>query len=331
MLKTAHMPFSLKRHVGWRTPRKYIFCTAFAAIAVFTILFVRSPDTVRARLPCQAFLDQGLERALLLEGAHNSTERPLPSPSVAVATLSLYGPKQWFHHWELLLCEQQNKRRYCDLHDLDLYTETLYHAMVTEMLPTRPWMRTSYYPMFQKLRYLEWFTRQKCQMYDWLLWVDSDIYFMNFNIDVRDRLAQLLDEWHSLSPQRPDPLVIVADDGNGLNNGIFFLRNTPEANQFMAQAFHTEVNVFNDPSGWSDQVAFVQVIEGDWKLRSQAFIVPHQNASLLQTQWLHREGQTGTQYRPGDFILHLSGYTLEGRAEIVKHVTACPWPKEEMI
>jgi hypothetical protein len=50
-------------------------------------------------------------------------------------------------------------------------------------------------------------------LHDWIVWIDADALIMNF----RTRIEDYLDDEYSL---------IIGDDWNGINTGVFFLRRT---------------------------------------------------------------------------------------------------------
>mmetsp|Transcript_6370 Transcript_6370/g.19825 ORF Transcript_6370/g.19825 Transcript_6370/m.19825 type:complete len:439 (-) Transcript_6370:85-1401(-) len=64
--------------------------------------------------------------------------------------------------------------------------------------------------------------------FDWLLWVDCDLFFMNpvRTVDALIRTAVL---------KNPDASLIIAEDGMMLNSGAFLLRNSPWGHSFLAQ------------------------------------------------------------------------------------------------
>mmetsp|Transcript_39728 Transcript_39728/g.114651 ORF Transcript_39728/g.114651 Transcript_39728/m.114651 type:complete len:438 (+) Transcript_39728:230-1543(+) len=63
--------------------------------------------------------------------------------------------------------------------------------------------------------------------FDWLFWVDCDLFFMNpaRTVDTLIRTAVL---------KNPDASLIIAEDGMMLNSGAFLLRNSPWGRDFLA-------------------------------------------------------------------------------------------------
>ncbi len=128
--------------------------------------------------------------------------------------------------------------------------------------------------------------RDSIQGSDWLWFMGADTLIMNQNIDVRS----LLDEDYDL---------IIAEDVNGLNNDVFFLKNNQNGNEFLNRT------LLNIPLCAHDQDAMVKSISE----------LPHLKVKVCQQRqfnsYLYSEyrypSDKGGSFQLGDFILHFPG------------------------
>jgi hypothetical protein len=62
----------------------------------------------------------------------------------------------------------------------------------------------------------------------WFFWIDADALFTNFDIEIES----LIKEFATSSIFKPVDLLI-AKDWNGLNSGVFLLRNSDDAKEYL--------------------------------------------------------------------------------------------------
>ena len=121
------------------------------------------------------------------------------------------------------------------------------------------------------------------------MWIDADAFIANHNIDLRKRLAEIL------QPHRePEPDMILSKDYfTGMNNGIFLLRANQRGLDFLTETYsHVECAGQNreEQDGMNAVLSKYRVI---W--------VPKR----MFNSYLHPF--CGGRYRRGDFIVHLAG------------------------
>jgi len=106
---------------------------------------------------------------------------------------------------------RSNKKAYAARHGY-----TLMHYEEPFVSQAHPWMN--------KLIAIQ----QNMASFDWLFWVDCDLFFMNPSrtVDTLIRTAVL---------HNPDASLIVAEDGMMLNSGAFLLRTSPWGHDFLAR------------------------------------------------------------------------------------------------
>jgi len=126
---------------------------------------------------------------------------------------------------------------------------------------------------------------------EWVMWLDADAIVMNLEFPA----TRLID--HQVD-------LIFASDQNGLNSGIFLIRNCDWSLRFLESAdFLGEVHL--DPDGYNplwEQSTFKHLIRNFVEVEARIKILPQ---AVMNSS---REN-----YRHGDFILHLAGLTNEER------------------
>jgi len=112
---------------------------------------------------------------------------------------------------KLTLLSRSNKRAYAARHGY-----TLLHFEEPFMAQAHPWMN--------KLIAIQ----RNLADFDWLFWVDCDLFFMNPHRTV-DSLVR------SAVIKNPDAALIIAEDGMMLNSGSFLIRRSSWAADFLAR------------------------------------------------------------------------------------------------
>jgi len=127
----------------------------------------------------------------------------------------------------------------------------------------------------------------KEKKYDWIFWVDSDVVLANPNIKLEAFLPNKgMNNIH----------LIIADDVNGLNAGVFLLRVHPWSLNLLMRAM--SYSYFNDKKGlkYADQSSLNNVLY-ESKEEDHYIVVPQ--------NWFN--SYIGLN-KDGDFLLHLAGH-----------------------
>eukprot|EP01094_Clydonella_sp_ATCC50884_P021983 TRINITY_DN4953_c0_g1_i1.p1 TRINITY_DN4953_c0_g1~~TRINITY_DN4953_c0_g1_i1.p1 ORF type:complete len:510 (+),score=120.87 TRINITY_DN4953_c0_g1_i1:168-1532(+) len=171
-----------------------------------------------------------------------------------------------------------------------------------------------------KVKMAEWHLPK----YDWLFWADTDTLIMNMDV----RLEAFIDDRYD---------IIITKDLNGLNAGVWFIRNTPWSMAFLKRWFaQTDFIAPLDSGGGSgdqdalehlfERMALQKAKEGDGdgegtgegrggaaaartQLEQHVKIVP-QCAFNSYVSW-SVSGRDGIYVR-GDFLVHLAGRSTAG-------------------
>lgn len=152
---------------------------------------------------------------------------------------------------------------------------------------------------------------------DWILWIDNDALFMNHTIP----LTNLIDNNYEF---------IIGEDWNGINAGVFLLKNCNNAIKFLNALWTyipSEYDKLHTPFWWypSEQAAMFRNLhlikskiihhslingyiigprpDNDWRNRGLSSINPN---------WQER------RFIPGDFILHFVGEFNANRIKQIK-------------
>jgi hypothetical protein len=219
------------------------------------------------------------------------------SAKIAVVTLHL-----WAEQPDWVACSLiRPKQRYCAQHGYALLDEALFTSNMEAALALKPWMRQAKKtPRFRKLQYLEMLLRTRLP-FKWFLWVDGDTVFTDPSYSVDDRLNNAL----SLLPSGPrEPWFVLAEDRNGINNGVWLIRNTPEVHNVILGIFNQEIDT---AGAWADQRSLINYMEGHPQfVKERVLVIPKAN----QQEWQASSHHTPS---PRSWILHLAGLGMRHR------------------
>lgn len=152
--------------------------------------------------------------------------RPTAAPRIAVVTLSTSS----LLDKAAVAMALEDKQEYCDRHGYDFVT-------ITQTVDGRDaaWAKL---PGILALLY----------QYDWVVSLDLDTIIYNHGV----RLEEFLDPNHDM---------IVGLDYNGINSGVFFLRNTTWSRALLTEAW----TITNEPmsSIWWEQSALMRLVKSE--------------------------------------------------------------------
>jgi hypothetical protein len=166
--------------------------------------------------------------------------------------------------------------------------------------------------------------------YDYLFYLDMDTIIMNPTI----KLETFIDA----SARQYD--VLLTEDTNGLNAGVFLMRNSPWTLWFLRTAWEQEQLVPKTapdgrpyPFRW-EQRAFHYLTDSKvWQhsgfprypgnsseIRSHFYVLPQCafNSYILHPLALH-ENREASQYVPGDFLVHFAGKTGDSKKLLMNY------------
>lgn len=124
---------------------------------------------------------------------------------------------------------------------------------------------------------------------EWLMWIDADAMIMNHTI----KIESIIDNDYDL---------ILSDDSNGINCGVFLCKTT----YFMLEIFnkiYSKIEFINHP--WWEQAALMDELEINKELKSRTKIIGKKQINC----YIH-------DFVAGDFILHLPGMSDQTRQAI---------------
>jgi mannan polymerase II complex MNN10 subunit len=170
-----------------------------------------------------------------------------------------------------------NKRAYAETYGYPLRAET----NLLNRTRTASWNK------------LDW-VRRYLPEYEYVLWTDADTLIMNFEI----RLEDLIAEGKGVD-------FIATEDSNGLNAGVFFLKNTKWARYFLSDVYAQ--SQFQGHI-WGEQAAISYVLSeyGSASLKDFVAYLPARRMNAYPTNYVE-----------GDFLIHFAGdgdrlKTMEG-------------------
>jgi hypothetical protein len=187
----------------------------------------------------------------------------------------------------------------------DFAAKNLYH-----LYDGSNWIDTTRPPAWSKIQAVKHLlTDEGC---DWVMWTDADTVIMNSDIRIEDFL-----------PQDPTKdLLVGSDNGGGYNSGVFLVRNSPWALQFLDDWWN--MSSFVRPPGLSlsgDNNAMKAVLSDMKDFDDHVFSPPRCTFNSFAKFLTLSESMTAMDnlekqewyfderyYHKGDFIAHTPGY-----------------------
>lgn len=123
--------------------------------------------------------------------------------------------------------------------------------------------------------------------YKWVVWMDADTIIMNQDVPLED----LIDE---------DYNFLIAEDWNGINAGIFFIRNGEWGEEFLRNVYSRTDCLALD---WPEQIAIARVIAENPEFGSLSKVVPQR---LFNAYCKEITTSITSMYEPGDFLIHFA-------------------------
>jgi len=139
----------------------------------------------------------------------------------------------------------------------------------------------------------------ECGEYDILWWVDDDMIVTNDAIDIRKIINSL-----------PDASIIVQRDVGGdypLNCGTMIIRKSALVTLYDIWNFATQKE-YTEPNWEQDTITRMKLPNihlVDWKVLQSFYRINHPTPE-------------GLKWKPGDFIAHFTGESVQTRLELFK-------------
>jgi hypothetical protein len=127
--------------------------------------------------------------------------------------------------------------------------------------------------------------------YDYIMWIDGDVLITN-----QDRK---IEQFISLIAE--DKFLLIGHDFQGLNAGVFIIRNCPLALDFLSDAWERpELSrvLFHEQTAMTDLLATP-------KYQGRAQIIPHKFISIMNAYDYRMDPRV--HWLPGDFCIHFAG------------------------
>lgn len=126
--------------------------------------------------------------------------------------------------------------------------------------------------------------------YDYVMWIDGDVLITN--------QARRIEEFIEL--MQPDKFLLIGRDFQGLNAGVFVIRNCPEALDFLDQVWTRKdlARVL-----FHEQTAMTDLLAGPFTGKGQ--IVPHEFINIMNAYDFRMDRRV--HWLAGDFCIHFAG------------------------
>ena len=142
--------------------------------------------------------------------------------------------------------------------------------------------------------------------FDWVLYIDSDAAVSNFNHKIEDIVAR-----HNGKE------IIIAQDSNGVNNGVFLIKNTDKMKEFLQKAYGDK-NFYHTKT--PEQSAMFHYLQTEYKDLVGIESPHHMNAYLNGYADLKSTKEDIKNWDSDSFIVHLFQLATEDRINIFKQI-----------
>lgn len=150
--------------------------------------------------------------------------------------------------------------------------------------------------VYDESRPFPWFKIKLLQKYlseyDHLVWMDADVLITNPDIRI-ESFVQMM---------RPDSFMLVGQDFQNLNTGVFILRNCPLAHEFLRDVWN-KTEYMNHI--WWEQAAVIDLWKNSAKYQPGIDILEHRHVNVMNA--FHNEVDPKVHWLPGDFCIHFAG------------------------
>lgn len=127
--------------------------------------------------------------------------------------------------------------------------------------------------------------------YEYIMWIDGDVLITNQDRKIED-FIELLD---------PTKFLLIGRDFQGLNAGVFIIRNCPLAFEFLSDTWKREDmarTLFHEQTAMTDLLA-------TRKYKGVAQIIPHSFINIMNAYDYRMDPKV--HWLPGDFCVHFAG------------------------
>lgn len=126
--------------------------------------------------------------------------------------------------------------------------------------------------------------------YDYIMWIDGDVLITNQYRRIEDFISLM----------QPGKFILIGQDFQGLNAGVFVIRNCQDALNFLAKAWERPElarRLFHE------QTAMTDLLNGPYLGRAQ--VIPHEHISIMNAYDFRMDRMV--YWQPGDFCIHFAG------------------------
>ena len=143
------------------------------------------------------------------------------------------------------------------------------------------------------------------QKFDWILYIDEDAAISNFSYKIEDIIVR-----------HEGKEIIIAQDNNGVNNGVFLIKNTDKMKEFLRKAFE-DATFFHEKT--PEQRSMFHYLMTEYK--DLVGIEPAHFLNAYIKGYSDFSSTNDTKYWDKDsFIIHLFKLAAEDRINIFKQI-----------
>jgi hypothetical protein len=165
----------------------------------------------------------------------------------------------------------------------------------------------------------------KTNKYDWVAWFDDDIYITNPDISLEKFIKENGQKaFFIISAHKTN--IEKNSDLNNVNSGLFLVKNTQDAKNFLTKVWDIGNSRYNQEKGsfW-EQSAITELLKTQkYKNSKQISRLPAKKIQSFITIFTKGDTTDYGQWEPGDFAAHLAGTDDDCRVIIIEQLAKNP-------
>lgn len=231
---------------------------------------------------------------------------------IALVTLFYHREDSIKEFDDIVECTRRNQMEYAKKHGYLYFDQSSFPRDDPKtMLPYYEHME-GYEDKFDKPRALLYLMEHHPEV-DWFFWIDSDALFSSPQVKIEERL-EMFQNWQRDDGRPFDASIIIGEDWNAMNIGVFMVRNDIFSKHFFHASYGTAVTKGHYFAEQLQTIVFYDKIKNS-TFAEHILLLNKQRFRNLQS---YSRGHHGFQWKEGDWIFHTPGIKLKEKLSALK-------------
>lgn len=169
---------------------------------------------------------------------------------------------------------------------------------------------------WSKIKVVSDLLKDDIQKFDWVVWIDDDIFITNPNIRLEHFIQKCGPQTNFIIASHKEFSQIYAD----VNAGAFFVKNTQWSKDFLQRVWDIGNYRYNQETGSSLEQSAISELLGTPEYKESPYIAKLPARTIQSLITFVAKGDMGDygQWQPGDFAAHLACASTFNRVHIME-------------